>query len=990
MSLVWDKLEVSFTKGLNQKADPRLIEAPELVRAVDVEFDEIGGLRHRKPFVALAADLSTGGQISAVKRIYANGNELVAFTRDAVLSWCPSLQQWVSRGTHLAIKNDEKTRFATTGDQAQCDRAQLSGTVVYAWNDAASNDVYIAAIDASSESVILAPTVVVNAGSTDLGRPRLVALSTKILLFVVDSAIDLTVYAIDPAAPAVGLPATVVSGANTQYYDAERIPGTDTAIVAARRTTGNQYEIAKVTAALAVTKTTKARTCDGVIAIACTDDGASAQVMRSSGANIEGDLITISSLADAATGQALGSGTGTINHITGVFVSSTCHVWWTSSAATDATDWDTDYNTVTTGGTIGTAARFIRRLSLASRAFTYNSQAYVWLQFFGESSFSGASPSSWRAQLQNTYFLYRHDGFLCSKGAWQRAAGKAASGAWNGHLPHVALTSGSTVFSWCAGERRIVPLGENQFGYSDRGPRDITFTFDSNDARRVARIGQTLYIACGEGLLQYDGSTLVETGFHLYPHYFGAIEVGAGNLADGIYTLKTSWRYDNGRGERERSTSATSGQVTIAAGPNGISTVTWTPLYVTHKASIVAESWRTQVNPYEDSAFYLTTNPDPTQTSNPNRYIANDTTASTLATFNDEFADSTLTTKEPHPENGTTLENLAPPAATLIIASADRLFLAGVAADPDAVWYSKQRGEGEIAAFHDNLRVVVPSAGGDITGLAFLNETLIVFRETAIYALSGDGYDNNGGGSNFVPRLISSDCGAVSHESIALVPQGLIFKSSKGWYILNRGWAVDYIGGPVTDYDSETVYAVHAVESQHQVRIVTSGRMLVWDYLVNAWAEWTITGIHAAMWNGDHHYLASSGQSVLAESSSYATCDYGMDVEMLIHLGGIQGFARVRKLMVLGEYRSTHTLRVRLGTYTEGSYFDDKTWTPSPTTVGGELEVQHGPSQQQHKAIRIRLTSSTTTGEKLKLSAISLELGIKPGLFRHLPAAQRQ
>src|SRR5207253_7865856 len=102
-------------------------------------------------------------------------------------------------------------------------------------------------------------------------------------------------------------------------------------------------------------------------------------------------------------------------------------------------------------------ATFVNRLCLASRAFAYNGQAYVWLVFALESQFSGANPSPFRAQLQNTYLLYRHDTTLQSKAAFGRAGGYSF---FDGHLPGVALTAGTTSFSWCGGERRIIPIGD--------------------------------------------------------------------------------------------------------------------------------------------------------------------------------------------------------------------------------------------------------------------------------------------------------------------------------------------------------------------------------------------------------------------------------------------------------------------------------------------------------------------------------------------------
>lgn len=986
MALPPQALEFAFTAGLNQKLDPRVIEAPELVRAVDVDFDSLGGLRLRYPYSSIGATIFGGGTISGCRRVYEVGDELILFTQTGLYSWSSQRSAWVLKGTHLAAKVKESAAFINSSDQSECDRAELSGTVLYVWSQLISgaSQVYYAAADNTTGAVLLTPQ------SISVGqRPRVIALTTTFIIFNETSTGNLLATAIDPSTLALTNAVVLAAAAFNSYYDVEKIPGSDNAIVAARRDVTTSYEILKVSAVLAVTASTKARVCDGPISITCTPDGNYAQIARGNATAIEGDLVLVSSLADVNTAQALGSGTSTINQITAAFVdNTTCRVFWHSNESTNGGAYDIDTNTVTVASSVGTAARLIYRLSLASRAFAYNGEAFVWTVFAGVSSFSGASPSKFSAALQNTYFLYRADGHMVARAATQQAGGFQTTAL----LPGVALTSGTTVFSWAGTERRVIPIGKDgiQTVYSDRGPRDIAVTFDSNEARRVAKFGRTVYIAGGGITLQYDGQSITEVGFLPFPWSFGAIEVGAGSVANGVFTYKVTLRFDNARGERERSTTATHGQVTIAGGPpRGVNIPNGVPLHSTRKTGVVIEIWRTAVN--GSAPFYLVTSPDPTATTNPNRAIENDTTAANFPTYNDEFAEATLTTKEPSPENDSVLENLAPPGATLIMASDSRLFISGIPNLPHVVAYSKQRNEGEVAAFNDALVVQIPETGGDITGMVLFERIPIVFRQTAIYALDGQGFDNASGGQNFEARPISPDCGAISQESIVVTPEGIMFKSSKGWYLLRapQFGATEYIGGKVRNYDSETVHSALVVEAQHQVRIVTSARVLLYDYLAKAWSEWSITdGLHACNWNGTYHYLATA--SVKAEQTSYSTADYGWDVEMLIHLGGLQGFARVQEIQVLGEVRGSGTVRLRAGTYQEGTYFDDKTWTISPITVGAELAFRHGPSQQQHKAVRVRLTSQAAAGEKPKLSAITLKVVLKNSTYRHLPAAQKQ
>lgn len=1008
--LDWQILNIPFAAGLDQKSDPRAFQPPALAVAKDVEFDELGGLQTRKPFAEKSAIIFGGGgsSLANCRRIVAHGDQLLLFTKDTLYTYNAQLAQWVSVGTHLAVKVDEVPRFTTTADQTQCDRAELSNTVVYAWsetvdhNGTATEVGYIAAVDKTTGAVLMAPR--------DLGktmRSRLVAIGTKILFFRTTAASSaLSVYALDPASPGTaldGAATTVLAVGNmNDHYDAVRIPGSDSAIVVCRRDTTTSYSIIKVTAALAVTEVTKARTCDGPIAVSVDPTGAEAQVIRGNGTNIQGDLITVSSLADSITGQAIGTGTGTINQIAAAHRSVTdsgeyrCYAFWSSSEASGGAQFSCQYNWVDTAGNLGTAAVFVAQLGVASRAFDHNGRVYVNLAFDGE-ALAGAT-GGLRAAVQNSYFLYRDDKFLVAKQLAYRGGGHSTP---TGYLPGVAGSSG--IFNWCGIEQRAINVGDGQRDYAMRSPVDVTISFDQNEARRTARIGNTTYVTGGE-ILQFDGEKLVEVGFHAFPWFFTPAVQATGDVEDGIYTYKATYRWDNAAGERERSTTATHRQITMSAGPDKFLITDFPCLRTTHKAGIAVEFWRTLKNPTIDAPFYLSTDDDPANTTNPNRYfqLLATTDPSELADFEDEMADAVLATKEASPENGDVLESICPPAATIIAASADRLFLAGVAGDPDRVWYSKLRGQGEVATFHDALTIDVPPGGGAITALAFLNETLIVFRETAIYALPGDGFGNSGQGQNYGPaRLISSDVGAASHDAVAVTPGGLFFKSSsKGWWLFNRGWTLEYVGAGVADYDSDTVYAVHVVEAQHQIRCLTNARMLVYDYLVGQWAEWTVTGgLHAAIWNGAHAYL-DTGKVYQESTHALAPTTYGMVVETgwIKPVGLVENF-RVRRIQLIGEWRTDHHLKVQIARDYDSDGAGSWTWfqtqfhTLVSMQIGDELGLRFGPSIQRMRAIKIRIAAVRTTdhalhppGAALKLTGVGLEIGVRRGALRLVKA----
>ncbi len=964
-------INLPFRAGLFQKADDRVRPQPFLDIAKDIQFDELGGVQTRLAFLAMSNDIFGGGTLSNCRRLAVVNDELCVFTDTALYSWNAQLTKWVLRATHLAVNVDEQPVCVTTGDQIDCDRAELNGTVVYAWTEASV--VFMEARDKVTGSVLMPPT---SYGSGIV--PRLVAASTKILAFYALGA-KLRSAIIDPAAPASATFSDLFGANVAGVYDVGRIEGQDGACGAFQQTVNTSYTVFTLMSSGSAASSTKARTCSGPIAVATTPtSGVQIQVIRANGTNIQGDLLTTSTLADVTINQAVGTAASTsINQITTAFASgSAVAVFWTSGNVGETssfTEFAVKFNTIT-AGVPGTQANFRFRLGIASRAFMYAGRVYVWLAFAQDSGASViANVSTVRAQLQNTYFLYRDDAVVISQ-CTRNAGGGFASTA--GRLPGVALTSGTTVFSWCAASRRRIDLGTgpDHTAFGARSPRDVTFTFDSDAARRSARIGRTMYITGGIPL-QYDGVQTSEVGFLNYPWYFEPQQGGAGSIAAGAYTWKATYGWTNAQGEIDRSTTATGATLTIAASKFVFLNHVYlnTTLKVgTRRPSI--DIWRTTLVTAGEQPFYKVTSQDPNASpaSNNGFVLNDDTLGSSGVPLPDDFTDAILGTKEQNPENAIAFEFTAPPGAGLILETDTRLYLGAVAGDPDRVWPSRLRSSGEVASWHEDLSVQVPRPGGAMTALAIHNETLTVFRESAIYRCPGEGFSNTRQGTNFVAFEVPGSVGAVSQEAVCKVGSlGTVFKSRKGWYLLTQGWGCQYIGAQVSDYDTETIKAITHLETLHQVRILSGSRMIVWDYSAvtdeapaGQWFEWTVsTGVDSLIWKGQYVLLIPTGPAT--QRTTYTGIDYGLDVETAwVKLADLQGAAMVRKIQVLGEYRSAFLLWVRIAynykqTGSTPDYVDSRVWTPSPTTVGGPLQLKHGPKRPRCESIKVRLTAVT-------------------------------
>jgi hypothetical protein len=318
----WSKIQIPLAMGMDTKRDPRALQVPALAVAKDCQFDEVGGLQTRKPFATVGTNILGGGTLSNARRVVAYGDELLCFTKTALYSWSSSDSAWVSKGTYLAPKIEEKSIFTRTSEQTECDRAELNNVVVYAWKDAptsSTSGVYVAAVDKTTGAVLLAPTAV----GTSSSRPRLLALTSVIHLYYLEGT---TLYGkaitTTSLSSTVGAAATSIGTSVNSYYDACVV--SNSVAIAYRRSVTTSYEVKLVTAALSVTAATKARTCDGVIAIAYESNNSRLQIVRTSGtnpANILGDLLNSSTLADVYTAQALGeiAGSTTPEQLTAAF-----------------------------------------------------------------------------------------------------------------------------------------------------------------------------------------------------------------------------------------------------------------------------------------------------------------------------------------------------------------------------------------------------------------------------------------------------------------------------------------------------------------------------------------------------------------------------------------------------------------------------------------------------------------------------------------------
>lgn len=434
---------------------------------------------------------------------------------------------------------------------------------------------------------------------------------------------------------------------------------------------------------------------------------------------------------------------------------------------------------------------------------------------------------------------------------------------------------------------------------------------------------------------------------------------------------------------------------TLANGANTSSANIIVPtLRLTQKTSVAIELYRTEDN---GEIYYLCSSTTVPTFSDP--------TVDTV-TINDGLSDALLISRQVLYTTGGVLENTAPPSADIVAVhtASNRVFLGGLE-DANALEYSKIRESGKPVEFNEALRIAIDPIGGAISAITSMDEKLIVFETDAVFYIAGQGPTNTGEQDNFIlPERISIEIGCIEPSSVCLTPEGLMFKSRKGIYLLSRSLQLQYIGAPVQQYNDLTITSAKTVAKFNQVRFTTSdGDCLVYNYFVQKWATFTNhSALSAELVGTDYYYLRNDGELFIENPESFS--DNGSAISMVLEtawmsLEPLQGFQRVYNMIILGSYKSPHKLLVSAGYNFNEAWTQEKLMDPadfisgtaygedspygSGSPYGGDgnvYEAKFNFKKQKCTAIKLRIEDKQEfAGEALSLSAFTLEVGIKRG-----------
>lgn len=606
---------------------------------------------------------------------------------------------------------------------------------------------------------------------------------------------------------------------------------------------------------------------------------------------------------------------------------------------------------------------------------------------------------------QPTYFLMDSLGNVYMKLAYTNGGGFAASQV----LPSVTLINNYynvpyliTDFLATVNKGTNNPSGTPVNAiYTQTGINLAQFSIN-NSGQYSSEIAGALHLTGGQ-LWEYDGVKPVEHGFHMWPEQVaGTTSTTGGNIGVGTYYYQFTYEWTDAAGNLHRSAPSIP-VVLTTTGSTSENTLYVSTNNLTYKVApnpirIVGYRWSVAQQVY----YQFTSLTSPTL-NNPN---------GDFVTITDTLADSSILGNTIIYTTGGVIEDIGAPACSASTLFKNRLFIVD-AEDRNLLWYSKQVIEAVPVEMSDLLTLyVAPTTGaqgstGPITALSAMDDKLIIFKRDAIYYVTGTGPDNTGASNDFTdPVYITASVGCANPNSIVLMPNGLMFQSDKGIWILGRDLSTNYIGAPVEAYNSDTVESAQAIPGTNQVRfLLGNNTTLMYDYYYGQWGTFSnINAVSSTLYQGAHTYLNAFGQVFQEKSGTYLDGTQPVLMSFTtswINVAGLRGYERFYYFLLLGTYFTPFKLNVQLA-YDYGLPERQITVTPDNQTPawGGETiwgsgQGWGGPGSvlkarifpQKMKCETFQLTISEiydssfgqAAGQGLTLSGLNLVVGTKKG-----------
>lgn len=998
-------VNINFAQGLETKTDPYQVQVGKFLTLTNSVFTTAGRLSKRNGFSRITTlPVETQTTLTTLNgNLLATGRDLYAFSADT--------DEWFDKGSILPVDLSvlPLTRISTS--QSAPDSKVASNGLVCSVN-IDSGAAYYQISDSATGQQIVGRTAIPNG----VAAPRVFIVGRYFVVTYIAtvSAVNHLKYLAIPVADPTATPtiqdiSSTLTSASAGYdgYTANNN------LYIAWSDTGSVVKVTYLSSTLVLQAPTNILTSTATLVSVTADISASVPVIwvsfwdsgSTNGYAIAFDPIlnTVLPKTQIITGEVLNALTSVANNGVLEFLyeinNTYASPYPTGGVRTDYVE----KNTITQAGVVGSLVVILRSVGLASKAFIGLEDTVYTIVAYGEVN-------------QPSYFLIDDTGAIYMRLAYANGGGYTNQQT----LPSISSLDGTYYVSYLIKDfLTTVNKGTNNPAgtpsnaiYTQTGVNLAKFTINTSP-QYSSEIASALHLTGGQ-LWLYDDVKPVEDGFQVWPENVASATSGSGgNIGAGTYYYQFTYEWTDNQGNLHRSAPSIP-VVQVTTGTTSTNTLYVPTLRLTYKTSpnpvrIVGYRWSVAQQVY----YQFTSVPVP---------IVNDPSVD-FVVITDTSSDARILGTAILYTTGGVIENIAPPASVASTLFKNRLFLVD-AEDRNLLWFSKQVIENTPVEMSDLLTFyVAPTSGaqgstGPVTALSAMDDKLIIFKRDAIYYVTGTGPDNTGANNDFSePIFVTSSVGCANPNSIVLMPQGVMFQSDKGIWLLGRDLSTVYIGAPVEQFNSYVVSSAQAIPGTNQVRFVISNNlMLMYDYYYQQWGTFTnLFGISSTLFGGMHTYLNSFGQVYQEVVGSYV--DGSQPVLMnfttaWINIAGLQGFERFYFMYLLGTYYSPFKLNTQIAYNYNPNNFQNVTVTPdnasapwggealwgsgstwgggmnsgsSSDTSGNVFTARIFPAQQKCMSFQISIQEvfdasiGQSPGQGLTLSGLDLIVGAKKG-----------
>ncbi len=1023
MAIQKQNVSINFNQGLDTKTDPFQLPSGKFESLENMVFDKTGRLTKRNGFGSLGSlpDNTSRALTTFNGNLTAIGTNLKAFAQG------PGI--WVTKGGIEPLQLSTLPLIRNTENQSQADTAiSANGLVCTVYTESVNqgsttSSIYKYAIaDSTTGQNVLSPTLITSSFGGISQAPRVFTLGTNFIVVLTASSASVSHLQYLPISSVTNSVIGSVTDLTTSYSPSstgsfDGVVANNNLYLSWNGASNSGLKSLFLTRTLTISNTITIATSSATIVSVTADNTGATPVIWSSGYSLgssNGFTVATSLTSGSGSSQSLATlfsskrfVSSSVSAVTNLASSAKNGVLNLYYEVTNTYNYGTGaptnfINTLTSTqtGSLSATTTLVRSVGLASKAFLVNSTSYFL--------------ASYSSPYQPTYFLMNQSGGVVAKLAYSNAGGYVTSG-----LTSATVTGSTVQFAYlfkdliqAVNKDTNVSAGTQVNGiYSQTGINLATVTFGTQGLVTSETAGD-LHIN-GGFLWMYDGYTPVEHNFHLWPDNVNcSVSSSAGNMTQQTYYYQSTYEWTDNQGNAFRSSPSIPSSITLGSGGSQV-IVSVPTLRLTYKLAnpvkVVIYRWSQAQQTY----YQCTSITTPTLNS----------TSFDSVVFTDNNSDATILGNNILYTNGGVVENIGAPATGAMTQFDSRLWLID-SEDPNLLWFSKQVIESVPVEMSDLFTLFVPPAvgaqgnTGPIKSISPMDDKLIIFKKNAIYYIAGTGPDNTGANNQYSSAsLVTGTVGCSNQNSIVLIPNGLMFQSDKGIWLLARDLSTNYIGKDVEAFNADLVVSALTIPGTNQVRFtLTSGVTLMYDYFQNQWGEFTgIPGVSSTLYNNKHTFINSLGKAFQETPGLYLDGSNPTLMSFVTgwqNLAGLQGYQRAYKMYLLGSYTSPHKLSigvaydydssvVQLSNILPDNYSapwgSDPEWG-SGTPWGGSTKREQWQinfERQQCQAFQISFNEyfdsslGASPGAGLSVSGINLVAGLKKGFPGNIPKTHK-